>query len=66
VTFEKRRDTGLEIKKVAIAQGVAIDLGFVLYRRKHDGALGSAIADGEHVVLRKCDEFRCVAPDDNS
>ena len=66
VHLSQRRVTGIEIKQAAIAQGVSIDLGFVLYRVKPGGGLGPAIRDDEHLTLRKCDEFRCVAPDDNS
>jgi len=66
VRFTKRTVTGLEIKQTAIAQGVAIEVGFVLYRVKPEGGLGRAIDDDKKVVLKACDEFRCVAPDDNS
>lgn len=66
VTFKKRRVTGKEIKQTAIDQGVAIDIACVLYRLKASGELGPAIGDEEFVTLTKCDEFRCVAPDDNS
>lgn len=66
VHFKKRDVTGLEVKQAAIAQGVAIDVGCVLYRLKPDGGLGPAIGDHDHLALKQCDEFRCVAPDDNS
>ena len=66
VRFTKRRVTGLEIKQTAIAQGVNIDVGCVLYRLKPDGGLGPAIRDDEDVTLKPCDAFNCVAPDDNS
>lgn len=66
VKFTKRRVTGLEIKQTAIAQGVRIEVGFVLYPVKPDGGAGAAIGDSEKVKLSECDEFRCVAPDDNS
>jgi hypothetical protein len=66
VTFTKRRVTGLEVKQTAIAQGVAIEIGFVLHRKLPTGEFGPAIDDAHVIVLRKCDEFRCVAPDDNS
>ncbi|HEY0512946.1 MAG TPA: multiubiquitin domain-containing protein [Thermoanaerobaculia bacterium] len=66
VRFTKRRVTGLEIKQTAIEQAVAIETGFVLYPVKPQGGLGKAIGDTEIVTLRACDEFRCVAPDDNS
>jgi hypothetical protein len=66
VFFTHRRVTGLEIKQTAIAQQVAIKPDFVLYRLKPDGSLGPAIRDDQHVVLRECEAFSCVAPDDNS
>jgi hypothetical protein len=66
VRFEKRRVTGLEIKQTAIDQGVKIEVGFNLYPVKPGGRLGTVIGDSDHVTLKKCDEFRCVAPDDNS
>jgi hypothetical protein len=66
VRFLKRRVTGLEIKQTAIAQGVKIDVGCVLYRLNPDGSLGPAIRDSEVVVLKHGDAFQCVAPDDNS
>lgn len=66
VSFTIRRVDGLDVKKTAIAQGVEIKLDFVLHRKKPDGDFGPAIGDHEILHLRKCDEFRCVAPDDNS
>ncbi len=66
VRFTKRVVTGLEVKQTAITQGVAIDVGCVLYRLKAGGGLGPAIDDQDRIALKRCDEFRCVAPDDNS
>ncbi|MFO1003474.1 MAG: hypothetical protein U0936_24340 [Planctomycetaceae bacterium] len=66
VKFTKRVVTGLEVKQTAIAQGVSIDVGCVLYRLKPGGGLGPALSDQDRIALRRCDEFRCVAPDDNS
>lgn len=66
VHFKKRRETGLQIKQTAIDQKVAIELGFVLHRKQPDGEYGPAIRDDEAVILKECDEFRCVAPYDNS
>lgn len=66
VVFHRRHVTGLEIKRTAIAQGVAIKPDFVLYAMKPNGELGPVIRDDEKVNLKTCDEFRCVAPDDNS
>lgn len=66
VKVAKRRLTGLEIKQAAIDQGVNIKVSFVLYELKKDGDMGPAIPDDKKVTLHDCDEFRCVAPDDNS
>ena len=66
VKLTKRRLTGLEIKQAAVDQGVNIKVTFVLYELKPDGDLGPAIPDDKVVAVRDCDEFRCVAPDDNS
>ncbi len=66
VTFKKHRVTGLEFKQTAIDQKVQIDLDFVLYRVNPDGGLGASIDNADVVKLKDCDEFRCVAPDDNS
>lgn len=66
VRFTKRKVTGLEVKQTAIDQKVAIELNFVVYPVKPEGGLGKAIPDDKVVVLKECDEFRCVAPDDNS
>ena len=59
-------DTGLEIKKTAIAQGVSIEPDFILYRAKPDGSLGAVVRDDELITLKCGDEFVSTAPDDNS
>ncbi len=66
VRFKHRKQTGLSIKQTAIDQGVKIELGFVLHQKLPSGEYGPAIRDDQPVILRECDEFRCVAPDDNS
>jgi hypothetical protein len=66
VRFTQRKQTGLSIKQTAMDQGVKIELGFVLHQKLPSGEYGPAIRDDQTVVLRECDEFRCVAPDDNS
>ncbi|MCB1276781.1 hypothetical protein [Prosthecobacter sp.] len=66
VRFTKRRVTALEIKQTAIAQGVQIGEDFVLHAITPDGNQGPAIPDDKKLVLKPCDEFRCVAADDNS
>jgi hypothetical protein len=66
VKFPKRSVTGLIIKETAIQQGVNIQPNFVLYKDLPGGGLGPAIANEQHVKLHECEEFTCVAPDDNS
>ena len=66
VTFDHRRNTGLEIKETAIKQGVNIQTSFVLYQILPDESLGPKIDDDQRLVLHECEAFRCVAPDDNS
>ena len=65
VLFEQRKVTGIEIKDTAISQGVNILQDFVLFEVKGQGHL-KPVADNEQVVLNPNDEFRAVAPDDNS
>ncbi len=65
VTFQDHKSTGLEIKRTAIQQGVAIHDDFNLFRVNGGGKL-DLIADNETVTLHKNEEFRATAPDDNS
>lgn len=58
--------TALEIKEAAIKQQVSICVDCVLYRLKADGSHSAAIRDHEKVNLECGDQFRCIAPDDNS
>ncbi|MFT4176776.1 MAG: multiubiquitin domain-containing protein [Luteolibacter sp.] len=66
VHLVKRRVTGREIKEAAVAQGVAIQVGFVLYRYLLDGSLTPAIGDDEVVTVKDCDSFNCIDQDDVS
>lgn len=66
VKLDRKRQTGGSIKKAAIAQGVKIDMGCVLYSIKCDGSMSASIGDNDRVDVVPCMEFRCVAPDDNS
>lgn len=65
VTLPTRRATGLEIKQAAIAQGVNIQLDFVLFRDKGHGRR-DPIRDDETVELHRGDKFEAVPGDDNS
>lgn len=57
--------TGLEIKEAAIAQGVNIQLTFVLQQELPNGS-SKIIGDQDKVHLRKHLRFTAIAPDDNS
>lgn len=65
VQFDEHQATGLALKETAIAQGVPIQLDFILYRLKSNGEL-EQVRDDEQVALNKNREFRAIAPDDNS
>lgn len=64
VKMPRHRATGLEIKQAAIDQGVNIKLDFLLYRIVNGKQL--PVRDDEPLRLYECEEFRCLAPDDNS
>lgn len=66
VTLDHRRVTALQLKEAAIAQHVAIETGFNLYRILADDSLSPVIANDVRLRLIECEAFRCVAPDDNS
>ena len=65
VNVQGPRITGLEIKQAAIAQGVLIQLSFVLYEE-----LGNhhtkTISDSEMVTVHPQSRFVAIANDDNS
>ena len=63
---ERGRDeaTGAEIKAAAIHQGVNIQADFALFRKQ--GSKLIPVGDDEVVHLHPQQEFRAVAPDDNS
>lgn len=56
--------TGRQIKEAAIAQGVPIQIDFKLFRVT--GSTQHPVDDDEGVTVHEGQEFRCVAPDDNS
>jgi hypothetical protein len=65
VKIQSREATGIEIKRAAIAQGVAIQEDFVL--SIEIGERKSRIVGDEEVVkLHHGSRFIAVAPDDNS
>lgn len=65
VTFSEHKATGLEIKRSAIQQGVAIQEDFILFEVKDNSSL-KQIGDCDTLNLRKGQVFRATAPDDNS
>jgi Multiubiquitin len=65
VKFTEHQVTGAVIKSTAIAQGVAIQMDFQLFRIIHGQPL-KEIRDDEHVNLHECEAFRATAPDDTS
>ncbi len=65
VTFDEGKATGAEIKAAAIAQGVEIGADFNLFEVKGEAPL-DPVADDKLVTLHPNQEFRAVAPDDNS
>ena len=64
VIVHGNRQTGLSIKEAAIAQGVPIQMDFLL-SRKH-GPKFQPVGDDEHIRVHDSDEFRALDGDDNS
>lgn len=57
--------TGLEIKQAAIAQGVGIEVDFVLSELREHGP-ARIVGDSDEVKVTKHSKFTAVAGDDNS
>lgn len=66
VTLSKGRVTGLEIKQAAIAQGVEIELDFILVEEAHGGHEAQVIGDTDAVKVTKHSRFTANDGDDNS
>ncbi len=64
VHFTEHKATGAEIKAAAIAQGVAIEQDFLLFLVQGDHL--RPVGDEDEITLNPHQEFRAVAPDDNS
>lgn len=60
------RGTAVSLKQAAIDQKVAIRIDFLLFAVRQDGSLSPAIPDDRMLAFHEGEEFRCVAPDDNS
>lgn len=65
VQLLKKADTGLEIKKAAIAQGVPIELDFILVEEL-GGDRTKTIGDGDLVHVTHKTQFLANSGDDNS
>ncbi len=65
VTVTGPRVTGLQIKESAIAQGVQIELDFLLSEELPSGET-QIIGDSDVVTVNKHSKFTAVAGDDNS
>jgi Multiubiquitin len=66
VTLERHRVTGLEIKQAAIAQGVEIELDFLLTLEAFEGQPARTIDDDEVITVTKHSAFRANDGDDDS
>lgn len=65
VRVEGPKATGLAIKEAAIAQGVSIQLDFVLSEEIGDRRT-KVIGDKDEITVHPHSKFIAVAPDDNS
>lgn len=65
VKIQGKTATGAEIKTSAIAQGVLIQLNFVLQEELPNGT-SKTVGDQDVVRLRDHLRFTAIAPDDNS
>ncbi|MER9240668.1 multiubiquitin domain-containing protein [Mesorhizobium sp. M0633] len=65
VVMERGEHTGLDIKQAAIAQGVNIQLDFVLSLEKRHGET-QIIGDNDPVKVKKGQKYVAIADDDNS
>ena len=64
VTLHGSHQTGTSIKEAAIAQGVPIQMDFLLSRK--DGTKFSLVGDGDRIRVHNGDDFHAVDGDDNS
>ena len=65
VTVDGPRTTGLQIKEAAIAQGVGIQLDFILYLELGPGHT-KTIDNADEVTVNKESRFTAIDNDDNS
>lgn len=65
VTLPGPKVTGTDIKRAAIAQGVQMDMDFILQEELENGRT-QQIGDDDVITINKNSQFLAVAPDDNS
>lgn len=65
VTLASHRVTGIAIKEAAIAQGVPLQLDFVL-SEELGGGRSRIVGDSDEVGISDHAEFLAIPPDDNS
>jgi hypothetical protein len=66
VILPRHRVNGLEIKEAAIAQGVQIELDFILTLEAHDGEPARTIDDDQFVTVTRKSVFTANDGDDDS
>jgi hypothetical protein len=66
VRLEKHRESGLEIKAAAIAQGVEIKPDFILVEEAHGGHEARVVGDDDVVKVTTHSKFTANDGDDNS
>lgn len=65
VTLPGPKATGADIKHAAIAQGVQMDMAFILQEELENGRT-QQIGDNDVITINKNSQFLAIAPDDNS
>jgi hypothetical protein len=66
VTLAAHRVTGLQVKEAAIAQGVEIQLDFLLTLEAHGGQPARTVDDDDTITVTKHSEFSANDGDDDS
>ncbi|QLG13483.1 hypothetical protein HLB42_21405 (plasmid) [Deinococcus sp. D7000] len=65
VTIPGPKASGADIKRAAIAQGVQLDMDFILQEEVNNGST-QQIGDEDVITINKNSRFLAIAPDDNS
>src|SRR5438445_10519115 len=66
VTLPAHRVSGRQVKEAAIAQGVNIQLDFLLTLEAHEGQPARTVGDDETITVTKHSEFSANDGDDDS